>query len=125
MPGRRRRRGRADGARSRARNPSCATSRDTGERTVVSIFEPETHVLRSIDAMALRDPPPTIRGCHLYHGAATNRGAIMSTIWGQGARNAIIAVALGAVFAAGLGVAAGAESGAPYSAEPVPAPVSV
>ena len=43
----------------------------------------------------------------------------MSTIWGQGARNAIIAVALGAVFAAGLGFAASAESVPSYPAKPI------
>jgi len=43
----------------------------------------------------------------------------MSTIWGQGARNAIIAVALGAVFAAGLGLAASAESVPSYPAKPI------
>jgi len=43
----------------------------------------------------------------------------MSTIWGQGARNAIIAVALGAVFAAGLGFAASAEPAPSYPAKPI------
>jgi tripartite-type tricarboxylate transporter receptor subunit TctC len=43
----------------------------------------------------------------------------MSTIWGEGARNATVAIALGAVLAAGLGFAARAQPAPSYPAKPI------
>jgi tripartite-type tricarboxylate transporter receptor subunit TctC len=43
----------------------------------------------------------------------------MSTIWGEGAHNATVAIVLGAIFGAGLGFAASAESAPAYPAKPI------
>ncbi len=43
----------------------------------------------------------------------------MSTIWGEGAHNATVAIVLGAIFGAGLGFAASAESVPSYPAKPI------
>jgi tripartite-type tricarboxylate transporter receptor subunit TctC len=43
----------------------------------------------------------------------------MSTIWGEGARNATVAIVLGATFGAGLGFAASAQPAPAYPAKPI------
>ena len=43
----------------------------------------------------------------------------MSTIWGEGARNATVAIVLGAIVGAGLGFAASAEPAPAYPAKPI------
>ncbi|HKC34078.1 MAG TPA: tripartite tricarboxylate transporter substrate binding protein [Xanthobacteraceae bacterium] len=43
----------------------------------------------------------------------------MSTIWGEGARNATVAIVLGAIFGTGLGFAASAQPAPSYPAKPI------